>query len=1740
MKSRVKKVLSGILAAAMTFTYLPSVPAAAVNREVAQEQLLKEDSAGAEVGEPAIEVLPEQGAGDGKEYLKEIDSQQEIVAVGNQASKLIEKSRQETENTEESLPVTEDIKKGRQQAKDQSEDVGQSIDIEDHNTEDDATAQEQQPLPEQGTVQGTCGEQVSFALNTDTGEVIISGSGPMENYEEANASPFYPYGDIITSVKVSEGVTSIGALAFAFCFGVERVYLPNTLVSIEKQAFLGCVSLQAIAVPDQVTSIGDYALGFSCNNGKNGTYQDTRLTMIAKSGSAAATYAQEKEKKFLATDTLTYSCGENVTWAVDLASGVLEISGQGAMADYTVSSYQGEEPEYYPYRDYITSVVIEDGVTAVGAEVFYNFHNLKQIELADTITAIGQSAFDGCEDLQSILLPASLSTISAAAFSDCRSLKSITLPQGVTEVGAGLFAGCSQLEKIEVAEGNTFFSSYQGALFDQMQESLLVFPNGYKTETFVVPDTVQSVRRSAFSGGNALKSLIFEGDAPSGFQASSQKIEGLTIYYDSSRQNWDSLINTLETAKVTVKDMLPLKELETLTIDAAATQLNVAESIQLAAQISPYLAAEFQWSSSDEAVAVVSSQGKVTAVNPGSTQIEAVSADHKYRANITLTVGGEPFSMPDYDIKSLEEGVNYTAVYTPTKQIVSENLHGIYFLDGKKLGFYSFVTKAYQVVETFAGCDDVYAANDNLYVLYRNTCYIYDLSTQSIRFKFEIGGYETIAIGADAQNRIYISGYSKYHALQPVVVLFSETGEKLSELPVGTSVQAFSGFDNSNGYFYMESTYDYYSWGYSHSGKGLTMGKAEGNRLKYIDTYYSFLESGFITRAMSCLLYLCQDAYMQHQTCAELIGDRYLVAASVLHGAVYVYDSNSASDNGIKQTMKIDRSAIEDEEEGTYSDLTSIGVRTVFNEKNNSIVVYENNKTISEYSLATGEKLSACQTKYKVFNMLKMGDSLIVIEKENDAYYMEILDWSAPTKIQINAERTQMQVGTSQALTLQSDKQYTSFCQWSSSDNSIVSVTKEGKIAAWKEGTAVITAKISESLSTEITITVTAASTLTPRENIVISKGQASENYSTNNYLVHGSVVKSYLTEEDNKNLTRVEYIPNKGVLVETYSLQYKLLESKVIPCELNDFGGYYSGKNANFLVFGQKNQAESDETEVLRIVKYSKNWERQGQVSVKGANTYIPFDAGSLRMTETGNLLYIHTCHEMYAGGDNLHHQANMTFVVNEETMEMEQSYYDVLNIAQAGYVSHSFNQFVQTDGNYVYRVDHGDANPRAISLTKCRVDGKITDISYVLPFPINGMSGDNATGVSVGGFELSSDHCLIAGNSVDQSDKDNYSTRGKRNIFLTVTGKELDFSDTVWLTDYKQESDITVRTPSLVKLSEEQFLVLWEEYHSKSDKVKVKMVTVDAEGKKISEIVETGLRLSDCVPVLTADGLVKWYVTDRQSVIFCAINPYDLSSIKGEIVFQLQGGDSENGTVSGVKLNAKKLSIHKGKSATLQATVTATPGADRTVKWSSSNEKVASVSNGRVVAKKAGQTIITARAGDKKDTCTVTVKVPSSKVSLNTKQIYMVKGKKINVKATVSPSDTTDKITWTSSNKKVAAIKNGKITAKKTGKATVTAKAGKKSASVKVYVVSKPKKSKKVKLNRKSVILKVKKTLNLKATMSPKNSTDMLTWKTSNKKIAKVDQFGKVTAVKKGRAVITVRTSSGKKATCKVTVKK
>lgn len=98
-------------------------------------------------------------------------------------------------------------------------------------------------------------------------------------------------------------------------------------------------------------------------------------------------------------------------------------------------------------------------------------------------------------------------------------------------------------------------------------------------------------------------------------------------------------------------------------------------------------------------------------------------------------------------------------------------------------------------------------------------------------------------------------------------------------------------------------------------------------------------------------------------------------------------------------------------------------------------------------------------------------------------------------------------------------------------------------------------------------------------------------------------------------------------MIVENYSAAGKKTGSKTVAMELSLFGGFYSGSDHNYFVFGQANPNDSDEEEVMRIVKYSKDFQRIGAVSVYGANTNIPFEAGSLRMTETAGKLYIHTC---------------------------------------------------------------------------------------------------------------------------------------------------------------------------------------------------------------------------------------------------------------------------------------------------------------------------------------------------------------------------------------------------------------------------------------------------------------------------------------------------------------------------------
>jgi len=230
----------------------------------------------------------------------------------------------------------------------------------------------------------------------------------------------------------------------------------------------------------------------------------------------------------------------------------------------------------------------------------------------------------------------------------------------------------------------------------------------------------------------------------------------------------------------------------------------------------------------------------------------------------------------------------------------------------------------------------------------------------------------------------------------------------------------------------------------------------------------------------------------------------------------------------------------------------------------------------------------------------------------------------------------------------------------------------------------------------------------------------------------------------------------------------------------------------------------------------------------------------------------------------------------------------------------------------------------------------------------------------------------------------------------------------------------------------------------------------------------------------------------------------------------------------------------LKMGKTLMLKAKVTP-PNAEYALTWKSSKPKVATVDGGLVTPVKPGTATITVTAdnGVKASVKVKVVAVVPKQITLSKSGTVKLKmGKTLTLKAKVTPPNAESTITWKSSKPKVAIVDDGIVTPIKPGTVTITVTTdnGVK-ASVKVKVVAA--KPTKVQLDKKGT-LKMKKgdTLQLVATLTPSYATTILSWTSSDKKVAKVDEKGKVRALKKGKATITVKTKNGKKAKVKINV--
>ena len=276
----------------------------------------------------------------------------------------------------------------------------------------------------------------------------------------------------------------------------------------------------------------------------------------------------------------------------------------------------------------------------------------------------------------------------------------------------------------------------------------------------------------------------------------------------------------------------------------------------------------------------------------------------------------------------------------------------------------------------------------------------------------------------------------------------------------------------------------------------------------------------------------------------------------------------------------------------------------------------------------------------------------------------------------------------------------------------------------------------------------------------------------------------------------------------------------------------------------------------------------------------------------------------------------------------------------------------------------------------------------------------------------------------------------------------------------------------------------------------------------------------------------------------------------VNASYYYQVYAHDASRTSRSAVSVEARRIEPesvalnHSGtvklyRNAQLQLNAVFAPaGASAALTWKTSKAKYATVDgNGLVTAVKNGTTIISVTTDNGRQ-ASVKVKVISppkaKKVNLNVGgTVTLNVGDTLQLYGSVEPIEADQAITWKTSRKKVAGVTaSGLVTALAAGKATITAKARGKSAKVKVVVVD-PFAPTGVALSATgTVTMKVGETLVLGATLAPDTARTVLTWKTSAKRVAAVDGNGVVTALRRGRATITVRTANGKRAKVRIKV--
>ncbi|MBR0161135.1 MAG: leucine-rich repeat protein [Oscillospiraceae bacterium] len=381
---------------------------------------------------------------------------------------------------------------------------------------------------------GSCGDNLTWTLDTNTGELNIYGDGAMDNWTSSAPAPWSDYRDQINEIYIDIGVTSIGDYAFYMCdkvtrFGIsvfysqatdflnaignsafngcsslESVYIPAGVTSIGTLAFNGCAALTDIIIPRTVTNIGIWAYR-SCTSLKRATILG-EITAIP-----SACFQQCSALSYVGIPGRVSEIGPSAFAGCD---SLQTICFSGSVSDWASITIGNNNDSLSSGQLYTDAVYGTCGVSAVWIFLSTGELNIIGEGEINSYDSLGSPWREYCDQISQVTIFDGITTIGAGSFQNCTSLTTIFIPSSIETIRehslivGGAFLHCNEMTEIFVDEENPYFCDVDGVLYSKDLTELVYYPSGKNNTEYSIPEQTITIREGAFNWSRNLKKVI--------------------------------------------------------------------------------------------------------------------------------------------------------------------------------------------------------------------------------------------------------------------------------------------------------------------------------------------------------------------------------------------------------------------------------------------------------------------------------------------------------------------------------------------------------------------------------------------------------------------------------------------------------------------------------------------------------------------------------------------------------------------------------------------------------------------------------------------------------------------------------------------------------------------------------------------------------------------------------------------------------------------------------------------------------------------------------------------------------------------------------------------------------------------------------------------------------------------------------------------------------------------------------